>query len=303
MLTRLGKELSRCRILVLCLACGIILPLAYGHAAEPFTVEELLPVTKRLTVSGIGYGQGLFTHDGKVYLYGDAATGLIREYEWSVESPEELTYTGLEIKLTRNGEDVAPHPTGLTHHPKLGTFLGDTVFQKGTIFTVDWEKMKEDRNLDNAILNMLSDDLAVNGTRPEFVHVNDKWLIATSDYGDEGNQLRLYDPARLKTAVRSSAPGVLVAVEPCGPWVQTVEWVPAWQNLALVQNQIEGLRYRLTFASWDGDDFDAEFGQPLDLKQPRDELEGWTHLGEGWCLYLSSSPTNNVSIGRVQLAD
>ncbi|TWT59345.1 hypothetical protein [Rubinisphaera italica] len=274
------------------------------QAAEPVSrqVEKLLPISKQLTIPGIGYGQGVCLHEGHVYLYGDAATGVIREYNWSVDEPEELGYTGLEIRLTRNGEDIAPHPTGLTHHPEFGTFLGDTVNQKGTIFTVDWETMKQDRNLDRAVLNMVSDDLAFNGTRPEFVRVNDRWLIATSDYGDENNELRLYDPERLKVAVRSSATGVLVNKQECGPWVQTVEWVPAWNSLALVQNQIAGLRYRLTFTTWN-EDYQATYYGPYNLASPVDELEGWAHLGDGWCLYLSSSVKNNVSIGRVELAE
>ncbi|WP_296458157.1 hypothetical protein [Rubinisphaera sp.] len=300
--------LIRMEISAWCFLFLIMLSIVYHsgglQAAEPVSgqVEKLLPIQHRLTVSGIGAGQGVFLHEGYVYLYGDAETGVIREYNWSVDEPEELEYTGVEIRLTRNGEDIAPHPTGLTHHPELGTFLGDTVNQKGTIFSVDWERMKQDRTLDRAVLNMVSDDLAFNGTRPEFVHVNDRWLIATSDYGDENNELRLYDPERLKVAVRASAPGVLVNKQECGPWVQTVEWVPAWNSLALVQNQIAGLRYRLTFTTWD-EDFKASYNGPFNLESPEDELEGWAHLGEGWCLYLSSSRKNNVSIGRVELAD
>lgn len=286
-----------------CLLLVVICLLSSGFAhevrAQPDEKWKLLDVSAQLTIEGIGYGQGVFTHQGFIYLYGDAETGVIRQYRWNAQQPLQLQSTGVEIRLTRNGEDIAPHPTGLTHHPQFGTFLGDTVQQKGTIFWIDWERALQDCNLDHAVLNMLNDDLAQNGTRPEFVQINDRWLIATSDYGGTGNELRLYDPIRLKSAVRSSAPGVLVHRQSCGPWVQTVEWVPEFRSLALVQNQIEGLRYRLTFLSWENG-LEASSGAPLDLQNPRDELEGWTYLGEGYCLYLSSSLKQNVSIGRIR---
>ncbi|MCG6158601.1 hypothetical protein [Rubinisphaera margarita] len=273
-------------------------------AAEPPTdsCNRLLPAEHRMTAEGIGYGQGVFQHGGKVYLYGDGETGVIREFEWDVDSPQKLTYTGVEIRLTRNGEDIAPHPTGLTHHPKYGTFLGDTVNQRGTIFAIDWEQAKRDGNLDNAILNMVNDDLASNGTRPEFVEVGGRWLIATSDYGDTDNELRLYDPERLQVVSRASAPGVLVSSESCGAFVQSMEWVDDWDQLALIQNQIAGLRYRLTFTTWN-EAGELSYSQPCDLQRPVDELEGWTYLDDGWCLYLSSSLKNNVTFGRIRLPE
>lgn len=274
------------------------------QAADPVgPVAGLHPVAHRLTAEDIGYGQGVFLNDGKIYLYGDGETGIIREFNWSAETPHSLQPTGKVIKLTRNGEDIAPHPTGLTHHPEIGTFLGDTVNQTGVIYHIDWKLAVKDGNLDQAVKNMVVDDLAFNGTRPEFVKIGERWLIATADYGEEGNELRLYDPERLKVVSRASSAGVLVHKQPCGPFVQTVEWVPELETLALVQNQIAGLRYRLTFAVWDDDDLTADFSQPFDLAEPRDELEGWGYLGNGWSLYLSSSPRVNVSLGRLKMAE
>jgi len=273
-------------------------------AAEPVgPVDGLHPVEHRLTAEDIGYGQGVFLNEGFVYLYGDGETGIVREFRWSPETPQHLQPTGRVVEFTRNGEDIAPHPTGLTHHPEIGTFLGDTVNQTGVIYHLDWQQAIKDGNLDRAVKNMVVDDLAYNGTRPEFVKVGDRWLIATADYGAEGNELRLYDPERLKVVSRASAPGTLIHKQPCGPFVQTVEWVPELETLALVQNQIAGLRYRLTFAVWEGDDLTAEFSQPFDLAEPRDELEGWGYLGDGWSLYLSSSPRVNVSLGRLKIRE
>ncbi len=286
-------------IIVLGTLLAPIMPPSVSAAPPAESNNRLLPAQKRITAEGIGYGQGVFQHDGKIYLYGDGETGIIREYDWDANSPQKLKYTGVEIRLTRNGEDIAPHPTGLTHHPEHGTFLGDTVNQRGTIFAIDWEQAKQDGNLDNAILNMVNDDLASNGTRPEFVQVDGRWLIATSDYGDTGNELRLYDPTRLKVVSRASAEGVLVSREPCGAFVQSMEWVDEWNQLALVQNQIAGLRYRLTFTTWN-DSGELSYSQPYDLQQPLDELEGWTYLEDGWCLYLSSSLKNNVTFGRIR---
>lgn len=250
------------------------------------------------TISDIGAGQGVALIDGKVYLYGDAETGIIREYTWNEKTWSHLKPTGVVIRLTRHGEDIAQHPTGLTHHPEVGTFLGDTVNQKGTIFHINWTIAIQDGNLDNAVLNMVSDDIAFNGTCPEFVHYKGRWLIATSDYGEENNQVRLYDPQRLKTAVRTSAPKVVLKSWPCGPWVQTVHWMPKQKRLVLAQNQTAGLKYRLTFLDLESKS-DFRQAKTFDISSPVDELEGFAFVGKNTGLFLSSSRTNNVHLGKV----
>ena len=94
--------------------------------------------------------------------------------------------------------------------PGLPTLLGNTVSEKGTILMIDWERGLASGTLDGAVQATVADDLAVNGSRPEYVRVGQRWLVATADYGAQANEVRLYDPEMLKTAARTSEPGVLV---------------------------------------------------------------------------------------------
>ena len=71
--------------------------------------------------------------------------------------------------------------------------------------------------------------------------------MATADYGNKANEVRLYDPARLAKAKKTSEPGVVVKKFTCSPWVQNLHWIPSKGVLVLIQNQIEGRRWRFTF--------------------------------------------------------
>lgn len=249
------------------------------------------------TADGLGSAQGLDVRDNYVYLFGDADTGIIRQYTFEPMPNPKLKYTGIEIKLTQDGVDLVSHPTGLTHHPRFGTFLGDTVRGQGVIYHIDWQRMLKDRNLDNAVLNVCRDDLAINGTRPEFVEIDGTWYIATSDYGNAGNYLRLYNPAVLAKADQTSDEGVLVAAHACGPYVQSIHWIPQTNNITLVQNKIAGLQYRLTFLRYGQLDFRSV--KPFDELMVEDELEGFHLLEDGrTAILLSSSRENNVWIGN-----
>lgn len=250
------------------------------------------------TIASLGAGQGIEVRDGFVYLFGDAETGIIRECRLvEHEGLPALVPTGRDVRLTRFGEDVISHPTGLTHHPRYGTFLGDTVAGRGRIFLIDWERALRDGNLDHAVLNSVEDDIAVRGSRPEFVRVDGRWYVASSDYGETGNQVRLYDPAALARAQRTSEPGVLRRVWPCGPWVQSLHWWDAAETLVLVQNQIEGLQWRLT-ATRPAKQRDLRVNAPFDDFEPQDELEGFHRASDGWAVFLSASRERNVWIGR-----
>jgi len=257
-----------------------------GNAMEPQTVP------------GTGAGQGVFLRDGFVYLFGDAETGVIRECTLHSTRPF-LRPTGRDIRLTVRGKDIAPHPTGLTHHPLFGTFLGDTVAQKGTIFMIDWDGALMQGTLDGAVLATIRDDAAFNGTRPEFVRYLGRWWIATSDYGNAGNEVRLYDPARLARAERTSEPGVVAHRFACGPFVQSLRWIDETDTLVLVQNQIVGLRYRLSFADLASlpENGDLRAVPVLDLAQPTDELQGFTPLPDGRWLFFNASRADNVWFG------
>jgi len=260
------------------------------------------------TLPGIGAGQGVRVIDGRVYFYGDNDIGVIRET--TVDPQGAVLPTGVDIALTHNGIDVLSHPTGLAHHPDIGTFIGSTVRRKGTICFVDWTIAKRDGNLDNALLNTVVDDAAVNGTRPEFVRVGDRWLIATSDYGDASNHIRLYDPEKLKTARKTTDQGVVVDSFPCGSFVQDIAWIDDQKLLVIVQNTTEGLGWRLTFIDLEKSlrQKSAVVVKSIDLA-PTDELEGFdllpettisgTNLGRRG-VFVSASGENNVRVGRVE---
>jgi hypothetical protein len=251
------------------------------------------------TVPGLGAGQGVEVRDGKVYLYGDASTGVVREYNLGTTS---LAYTGRQILLTTGGRDLVSHPTGLTVSSGIGTFLGNTVSQQGTIFMIDWARALATGTLDGAIQATITDDLAVNGTRPEFVRVGQRWLIATADYGATANELRIYDPEKLKTVARTSEPGVLLYRFKSSPYVQTLHWLDAQGLLVLVQNQRDGQGWRLTVIDLARS---IAAGQQVVMQtislSPQDELEGFHLVAPGRGLFLTSSSSSNLYFANVRL--
>lgn len=258
----------------------------------------------RQTLDGVGAIQGVSERGGMLYILGDAETGVIREFTLDRQGPS-LTPTGRQIRLTIGGLDALPHPTGLAFppadHPELPVFLGDTVRQKGVIHAIDFERALGTGTLDGAVLHTTVDDLAVNGCRPEYVRFESngqtRWLIATADYGDADNAVRLYDPALLARATRTSLEGVLVHTVPSGPFVQSLRWEDERSELVLVQNREPGLLYRLSFMSLDG-----SAPAVVDLDEPRDELEGYLDLGDGLVLMVSAAPAGspNATFFRVR---
>jgi len=209
-----------------------------------------LDVERSITDTGLGAIQGVVLRDGRVYAYGDLfraepRVGVIREYTLQLEP------TGRVVWLRRGGKPLIVHPTGLTWHDRWGTFLGDTVKSadptrsQGVIYRLDWERAWKDGDLDEAVLNVVEDDAAINGCRPEFVAVDGRPLLATADYGDVRPEIRLYDPAALLAAGRSSAPGVVAHRVLCGPFNQNLHWDTGSGQLICVQNVVAGGGWRL----------------------------------------------------------
>ena len=269
---------------------------AVGLSVEPESVQ---------TCDGLGRCQGASEHDGFLWLYGDAEpNGVIRQYavEHDQRGDAHVRYTGLQIDLTVHGVNVINHPTGLTWNPEFGCYLGNTITRtkSGTLYHLDWPRMLIDRTLDHAILNVTADDLAVQGCRPEFVRHDDRWLLATADYGSVGNAVRLYDPTAMATARRSGEPGVLVRQFPCGPFVQQLHWIDSRSLLMVIQNQIEGRRWRLLPADpWLTPDLRTV--PPYDALPRPDELEGFSLLDPGHCVLVTSGRRDNVTIARITL--
>ena len=273
------------------------------------------PIVEQLTIDNIGACQGVFVHDGSVWVYGDGGNkGVIKRLKWigpndkgepmlkdAGETYELMLYRN---RFSRNDENeklprnLIPHPTGLTHHPDYDTFIGNSVNQQGTIYHIHFLGLTESGSLDDWIYNKITDDLATNGTRPEFVRYNGRWLIATADHGDEFNQLRLYDPDNLKKAKKTSDEGVLVAAFDCGPFVQSMHWIDETQTLVLAQNQTAGLGYRLTLMKFGDGDTPPTVDRIIDLGQPTDELEGFAIVAPGWAIMTSASKENNLTVIR-----
>jgi hypothetical protein len=271
-----------------------------------WTANAELRNAKTLTMAGLGAMQGVSFYQGKVYLYGDVwnanpRVGVIREYTRTYEP------TGRVVWLRKDGKPLLRHPTGLTWHPRWGTFLGDTVDRKGIIYRFDWDRAWQDGNLDRAVQDVLTDDAAVNGCRPEFVTLEGRDYLATSDYGDVRPELRLYDVEKLLQAGRSSAPGVVTHRVLCGPFNQNLHWDPARGQLTCVQNVIAGRGWRLDVldlarAAADGRAWGPGVRVRLLTFAPHDELEGYRPLTEGRGLFVTSSRTGNLTVAEVQAA-
>ena len=290
------------------------LTLFTGCSATSNTTWIENPVVQQMTIDSIGNCRGVFVWEGSVWLYGDReGEGIIRRLEWVGPNGDEpmLVDTGetYELKLYRNryarNDDTEklprnpiPHPTGITYHPDYDTFIGNTIDQQGTIYAIHYLGLTESGSLDDWIMNKVVDDLANNGTRPEFVRYNNKWVIATADYGNEKNQLRLYDPDKLKVASKTSDEGVLVAAFDCGPYVQSLHWIDSEQTLVLAQNQTSGLGYRLTLLKFGDGSEPPIVDRVIDLGYPTDELEGFAIVAPGWAVMCSARQENNVSIIR-----
>lgn len=271
-------------------------------ATSAFVIPEKpdLSLVSSHTIDSLGACQGVSYLDGKVYLYGDREVGMVREF---TQKGDSLRYTGKEVRLTVDGKDVINHPTGIAQHGKLPVFIGNSIrlnaegtLWRAVIYQVDWKGMLKTGTLDGNLIRMVEDDACIQGTRPEYVQYNDKWLVATADYGDKRNEVRLYDPAVLQKVDKTSAPGVLVKKFSCGPWVQNLHWVPEKGVLVLIQNQIEGRRWRFTFVDLKKS---LEKGEQVVLNSvdidKADELEGFTFTGaSSKGIAVTSSRKSNV---------
>ncbi|MFD2569477.1 hypothetical protein ACFSUS_02470 [Spirosoma soli] len=268
-------------------------------------VDVSLTLTQSTTIDSLGACQGVSYQQGKAYLYGDREVGMIRTYNVGQTG---LTYTGQEVKLTEGGKDVINHPTGIAYNGKGPTFIGNSIRlnPEGTkwravIYCVNWEGLLRTQTLDGNLLNTIEDDACIQGTRPEYVQYNNKWYVATADYGDKGNEVRFYDPEKLAKAKKTSEPGVVVRKFTCTPWVQNLHWIPSKGLLVLIQNQIQGRKWRFTFIDLKKS---VESGQQQVIKvidtDKADELEGFALLNSQTAgLAVTSSTTDNVHFVNV----
>ncbi|REG78380.1 hypothetical protein [Algoriphagus antarcticus] len=274
-----------------------IVPLACLYAQE-------MSIIRILTLDSLGAAQGVSAIADDLYVYGDREIGMMRKYS----TDDTLSYAGLEYQFTIDGKDLINHPTGIAWNGKNTTFIGNSIRLnkegtkwKAVIHAIDWDGLMKTKTLDGNLLATIDDDACVQGTRPEYVTYQGKSVVATSDYGPKGNEVRLYDPEALITAKKTSEDGVLVGKFTCSAWVQNLHWIAEKGILVLIQNQIEGRKWRLTYLDLEAS---MKAGKEVVLKQidfdPADELEGFTLFGDkNQGLAVSSSRKNNAAITQI----
>jgi len=269
------------------------------------TYDAGMQITHEYTVDSLGACQGISYQNGRFFLYGDREVGMIREYKMEGDS---LVYQGKEMKLTLNDTDVINHPTGFAIHENLPVFVGNSIrlnkegtLWRAVIYCLDWKGLQKTGRLDGNLLNTIDDDTCVQGTRPEYVQYNKKWYVATADYGNKANEVRLYDPAALKKAHKTSGKGVCYKKFTCTPWVQNLYWIADKGQLLLIQNQQEGRKWRFTYI-----DLAASIAagtqqviRTVDVDRA-DELEGFIFLpGYQKGIAVTSSRRNNVNFMNI----
>lgn len=257
-------------------------------------------ISQSVTIDSLGACQGAKYLDKLVYLYGDREVGMMRAYQLQHDT---LVYTNKEYRFTENGKDVINHPTGIAYHKGFPTFIGNSVRlnKEGTqwkalIYNINWDGFLRSGTLDGNLLNTIEDDACIQGCRPEYVMYQGKWYVATADYGNKGNEVRLYDPAVLAKASKTSEPGVVVKKFTCDPWVQNLCWLPGKNILVLIQNQEEGRKWRFTYLDLAKSLAGGKQSviQVVDTDKP-DELEGFTFLQSAEKgIAVTSSRSNNV---------
>jgi hypothetical protein len=258
-------------------------------------------ITKTITVDSLGACQGISYQNGRYFLYGEREVGVMREYKLQKDS---LTYQNKEYRFTVKGDNIIKHPTGIAYHKGLPTFVGNSVKQnaegtvwKAVINCINWEGFLKTRKLDGNLIKTIEDDACIQGTRPEYVNYKGKWFVATADYGNKANEVRLYHPTALSKASKTSEKGILFKKFTCSPWVQNLHWIADKGILVLIQNQIEGRKWRFTFLDLDKS---LASGQESVIKvintDKLDELEGFTFTDQAdKGIAVSSSRKNNVS--------
>ncbi|QHS56425.1 hypothetical protein GWR56_13090 [Mucilaginibacter sp. 14171R-50] len=268
----------------------------------PFVQKNInTTIVRETTVDSLGACQGASYQNGRIFLYGDREVGMIREYKWQKDS---LVYTNKEYKLTQNGQDVIGHPTGIAFNGSNKVFIGNSVRLnkegtqwKAVIYQINWPGLQNTGTLDGNIISTIDDDACIQGTRPEYVKYNNKWYLATADYGNKGNEVRLYDPEKLARCKKTSEPGVLYKKFTCTPWVQNLYWVSDKGILILIQNQVEGRKWRLTYVDLKKsvDAGGMQVIKQIDIDSRPDELEGFTFINGHTGIAVTSSRKNNVS--------
>jgi hypothetical protein len=282
---------------------GLVM-LGLGLAA--FAPDHLsMKLTKAVTIDSLGACQGISYLNGQLYLYGDREVGMIRTFQLKGDS---LIDQHREVQLTVAGKDVINHPTGIAYHAGQPTFIGNSVKPeipggkwKAVIYCINWAGLLKTGTLDGNLLNTIEDDACIQGTRPEYVQYNKKWYVATADYGNNGNEVRLYDSQLLSKVAKTSTKGVVYKSFKCTSWVQNLHWIADKRILVLIQNQVEGRKWRFTYVDFNKSIASGkqEVIKEVDIDRA-DELEGFTFTGNaGTGIAVTSSRKDNVNFMKI----
>jgi hypothetical protein len=275
---------------------------AIAFCLAAFTQKFNMKLKREITIDSLGACQGIFYQNGKIYLYGDREVGMMREFKMVNDS---LVYQHKEYKFTVNGKDIINHPTGIAFNGENQVFIGNSIrlnpegtLWKAVIYCINWQGFLKTGTLDGNIINTIDDDVCIQGTRPEYIKYKGKWFVATADYGNKKNEVRLYDPEALKKNSKTFAHGVLYKKFDCGPWVQNLHWIKNTNTLVLIQNQIEGKKWRFTFVDLEKSLATGKEAVVNVVETGRtDELEGFSFLDDvTQGIAVTSSKTHNVNI-------
>lgn len=266
------------------------------------TGDVKMKIDHSLTIDSLGACQGVSYQHENIFLYGDREVGMIREFALNSDS---VIYLNNQCKLTIDGKNVINHPTGIAYNGKGPTFMGNSIrlnkegtAWKAVIYCIDWDGLWKTHTLDGNLIKTIEDDACIQGTRPEYVKYHNKWYVATADYGNHGNEVRLYDPEKLKNCTKTSEPGVLYKKFTCTPWVQNLNWIAKKGILVLIQNQIEGRKWRFTYVDLEKsiDSGKQEVIKVVDVDERTDELEGFAFTGSNSKgIAVTSSRKKNVN--------
>lgn len=281
----------------------IVVILIVASCSTAFIQDKFdLKIKRETTIDSLGACQGISYQNGDIYLYGDREVGMMRKFKLVNDS---LVYQHKEYKLTVGGKDVVNHPTGIAFNGISPVFIGNSIrlnpegtLWKAVIYCVDWSGLLKTGTLDGNIIQTIDDDACIQGTRPEYVKYKGKYFVATADYGNKKNEVRLYDPEVLKGVTKTSAKGVLYKKFDCGPWVQNLFWIKNTDVLVLIQNQVEGKKWCFTFVDLEKS---IETGKESVIKvvgtDRADELEGFAFLGDlKKGIAVTSSKTHNINL-------
>src|ERR1700744_3528916 len=267
-----------------------------------FNSDVNMNIRHSVNIDSLGACQGVSIQNGKALLYGDREVGMIRQFSFNKDT---LAYDHKECKLTVDGKNIINHPTGVAYHGDMPVFIGNSIrlnkegtSWKAVIYLIDWKGLWKTGTLDGNLLNTIEDDACIQGTRPEYVQYNNKWYVATADYGDHGNEVRLYDPEKLSKCKKTSEPGVLYKKFVCTPWVQNLYWMNDKGILVLIQNQIEGRKWRFTYVDLNKslEKGTQQVIKTVDIDERGDELEGFAFTGsDSKGIAVTSSRKNNVN--------